>query len=204
MSNRPDDLETIPELELDGGVRGKYYDRYMGGTNIVLLEPDVARMLHDPVAVNQALRTYLSEHADVADAGNSMQAFEPATGSRKNAPWRLEATEPFVDSLKRLPDSGAVGSVVADLLQQVINQPQAAPLVAGTRVQIVLSPEAFVRGEGVPPLRLLYVLGHSSNRIRLLTIQLAENLLQVPENISAQLRPLLGDDQFVAPSRQTG
>jgi hypothetical protein len=45
MSNKPDliDENDIPEMELSGGVRGKYYERYMSGTNVVLLEPDVAK-----------------------------------------------------------------------------------------------------------------------------------------------------------------
>lgn len=63
MSNRSDfEEDDIPEMDLSGGVRGKYYERYMQGTNVVLLEPDVARVFHDSAVVNQALREYLSEH----------------------------------------------------------------------------------------------------------------------------------------------
>jgi hypothetical protein len=64
MNNRPDDVEDddIPEMDLSGGVRGKYYERYMAGTNVVLLEPDMARVFRDSAVVNQALREYLSEH----------------------------------------------------------------------------------------------------------------------------------------------
>jgi hypothetical protein len=58
--NEEDD--DIPELDLSGGVRGKYYERYRQGTNVVLLEPDVAGVFHDSAVVNQALREYLSEH----------------------------------------------------------------------------------------------------------------------------------------------
>lgn len=54
--------EDIPEMELSGGVRGKYYERYQQGTNVVLLEPDVATVFRDSAVVNQALREYLSEH----------------------------------------------------------------------------------------------------------------------------------------------
>jgi hypothetical protein len=64
MNNRSDEVEEddIPEMDLSGGVRGKYYERYMQGTNVVLLEPDIARVFHDSAVVNQALREYLSEH----------------------------------------------------------------------------------------------------------------------------------------------
>jgi hypothetical protein len=54
--------DRIPEMELTGGVRGKYYDAYRKGTNVVLLDPDVATIFCDSAAVNQALRQYLSEH----------------------------------------------------------------------------------------------------------------------------------------------
>jgi hypothetical protein len=41
---------------LKGGVRGKYAKRYAAGTNLVLLEPDVARAFRNESAVNEALR----------------------------------------------------------------------------------------------------------------------------------------------------
>jgi hypothetical protein len=50
------------EYDLRGGIRGKYYQRYKEGTNVVLLEPDLARVFRDSATVNQALRQYLSEH----------------------------------------------------------------------------------------------------------------------------------------------
>lgn len=59
-SDEPDD-DMRPEYDLRGGVRGKYYQRYRQGTNVVLLEPDVARLFPDSAAVNEALRRYLSE-----------------------------------------------------------------------------------------------------------------------------------------------
>jgi len=64
MSNKPDKHEEddIPEMELSGGVRGKYYERHMQGTNVVLLDRDMAQVFHDSAVVNQALREYLSEH----------------------------------------------------------------------------------------------------------------------------------------------
>jgi hypothetical protein len=51
--------ELRPEYDLSrlqGRVRGKYVERYQAGTNLVLLEPDVARAFPDPQAVNEALR----------------------------------------------------------------------------------------------------------------------------------------------------
>ena len=42
--------------QLKGRVRGKYVERYRAGTNLVLLEPDVAAAFPDAKAVNEALR----------------------------------------------------------------------------------------------------------------------------------------------------
>jgi len=41
------------------GVRGKYYERYRRGTNVVLLEPDLAEAFPTEGAVNEALRSVL-------------------------------------------------------------------------------------------------------------------------------------------------
>ena len=64
MSNKPEEVDDddIPETDLSGAVRGKYYERAMRGTNIVLLEPDVAQVFRDSAVVSQALREYLTEH----------------------------------------------------------------------------------------------------------------------------------------------
>jgi len=45
-----------PEYDFSGGVRGKFYKEYMKGTNVVLLDPDVAGVFPDSQAVNEALR----------------------------------------------------------------------------------------------------------------------------------------------------
>jgi hypothetical protein len=64
MDHNPEAVEEddIPETDFSGGVRGKYYKRYQEGTNIVLLEADLAKVFRDSSVVNQALREYLSEH----------------------------------------------------------------------------------------------------------------------------------------------
>jgi hypothetical protein len=54
---RDDDLRPEYDLtRLKGGVRGKYYKQAVAGTNLVLLEPDVARTFPDSISVNRALR----------------------------------------------------------------------------------------------------------------------------------------------------
>jgi hypothetical protein len=58
-NERRADDEMRPEYDLRGGVRGKYYKQYMEGTNVVLLDPDVAAVFRDSDSVNQALRVLI-------------------------------------------------------------------------------------------------------------------------------------------------
>jgi hypothetical protein len=60
--SKPADDEMRPEYDIRGGIRGKYYERYKQGTNVILLEPDIAKVFRDSETVNEALRRYLSEH----------------------------------------------------------------------------------------------------------------------------------------------
>jgi hypothetical protein len=63
-NDRREEDEMRPEYDFRGGVRGKYYKQYMEGTNVVLLDPDVAVVFHDSESVNQALRVIIkaAEH----------------------------------------------------------------------------------------------------------------------------------------------
>ena len=61
-SEEDDDLQPEYDFsQMQGGVRGKYVERYRQGTNLVLLDPDVAAAFPDAKAVNDALRLLLQE-----------------------------------------------------------------------------------------------------------------------------------------------
>jgi hypothetical protein len=49
-------VEMSDEYDFSRGVVGKYAKQYAEGTNIVVLDPDVAKVFPDSEAVNQALR----------------------------------------------------------------------------------------------------------------------------------------------------
>lgn len=52
-----DDLRPEYDLtQLKGGVRGKYYREATAGTNLVLIEPELASVFPDTESVNRALR----------------------------------------------------------------------------------------------------------------------------------------------------
>jgi hypothetical protein len=51
-----EDAEMLDEYDFSQGVVGKYARQYAEGTNIVVLDPDVAKVFPNSEAVNQALR----------------------------------------------------------------------------------------------------------------------------------------------------
>jgi hypothetical protein len=61
-SKKPEVSEMREEYDFSSGVRGKYVSRFAEGSNVVVLDPDVARVFPDSKAVNRALRV-LSEAA---------------------------------------------------------------------------------------------------------------------------------------------
>ncbi|MEM9274527.1 MAG: hypothetical protein AAGA80_16405 [Cyanobacteria bacterium P01_F01_bin.143] len=50
------DSEMLDEYDFSQGVRGKYSQRYIEGTNIVKLDDDVAEIFPNEKTVNDALR----------------------------------------------------------------------------------------------------------------------------------------------------
>ena len=63
-----DDLRPEYDLsQLKGGVRGKYYRQAAAGTNLMLIEPELAKVFPDAESVNRALRL-LVDTAEAAAA----------------------------------------------------------------------------------------------------------------------------------------
>ena len=55
--NEQDAVDSMrDEYDFRGGVRGKYARRFAEGSNIVVLDEDVARIFRDSQSVNAALR----------------------------------------------------------------------------------------------------------------------------------------------------
>jgi hypothetical protein len=57
-ATRDDDLR--PEYDFSAGGRGKHFEAYRKGTNVIFLDPDVAAVFKDSAAVNTALRLLLT------------------------------------------------------------------------------------------------------------------------------------------------
>ena len=52
------------EYDFSQGERGKYARRYAQGTNVVVLEPDVAKVFSNSKVVNVSLREIIRRRAD--------------------------------------------------------------------------------------------------------------------------------------------
>jgi len=60
MKIKYDDLRPEYKREdLGQGIRGKYFESYQKGTNLILLSPDVAKVFPTDEAVNEALRSLI-------------------------------------------------------------------------------------------------------------------------------------------------
>lgn len=51
-----EDQDMLDEYDFSGGERGKYAHRYAHGTNVVVIDADVAEFFPDRASVNAALR----------------------------------------------------------------------------------------------------------------------------------------------------
>jgi hypothetical protein len=74
--------ELRPEYhreDLGPGVRGKYFESYRKGTNLVLLSPDVAKAFPTESAVNNALRSLM----EIARKSTGLTPIRRSTGRAK-------------------------------------------------------------------------------------------------------------------------
>ena len=70
-----DTMRDEYEFDYSKGVRGKYHDRAVAeGTNVVLLDPDVAKIFRTSAEVNQGLRTLLEISAATRGIGTRRKA----------------------------------------------------------------------------------------------------------------------------------
>jgi hypothetical protein len=73
LQKNKDDLKPEYDLsQMKGGVRGKYYREATAGTNLVLIEPELAGVFPDAESVNRALRL-LADTAQSATAKKSVR-----------------------------------------------------------------------------------------------------------------------------------
>jgi hypothetical protein len=81
-----DDLRPEYDLsKLKGGVRGKYYSEATAGTNLMLIEPELAKIFPDSESVNRALRLLVdTAEAAASPVKHQASASKRAQGGRVN------------------------------------------------------------------------------------------------------------------------
>jgi hypothetical protein len=71
-ARRNDDLRSEYDLaQLGTVVRGKYYRQAIAGTNLVVIDPELARVFRDSESVNRALRLLVETAAASAPAARA-------------------------------------------------------------------------------------------------------------------------------------
>jgi hypothetical protein len=60
---RNEEVEMLDEYDFSNAVVGEYAKQYAEGTNIVVWEPDVAKVFPDSAAVNHALRQIIEQRS---------------------------------------------------------------------------------------------------------------------------------------------
>ncbi len=82
--NRKSVNDMRPEYDfasMKGGVRGKYVTQYRAGTNLVLLDPEVAEAFPTDAAVNQTLRAVMNMTRAVQMPNKALQ---PTSRARRH------------------------------------------------------------------------------------------------------------------------
>ena len=86
VSAKTFDSDLRPEYDLSkltGGVRGKYYRQAVAGTNLMLIEPDLAEVFGDAESVNRALRLLVETAAATAGPVRPRGAAARPTAQKK-------------------------------------------------------------------------------------------------------------------------
>ena len=58
--NHEGDEDMLPEYDFADGVQGKHHEAYKAGTNVIFLDPDLAKVFTDSASVNRVLRLLLN------------------------------------------------------------------------------------------------------------------------------------------------
>jgi hypothetical protein len=88
MKAEPDrDIDTMRDeyvFDYSKGVRGKYYERAIAeGANVILLDPDVAKVFRTSAEVNAGLRTLLDVSAAMRGFGTRKKSTRRAAAPRR-------------------------------------------------------------------------------------------------------------------------
>ncbi len=77
------------EYDFSSGVRGKHYQAYRAGINVVFLDADVAEAFTDSASVNQALRLLMKlVKTRISASSRPNKALRPTSRARRKAKSR--------------------------------------------------------------------------------------------------------------------
>ena len=82
---RPSDPDLRDEYDFSFGERGKYAKRFAEGSNVVVLDPDVAKRFVNSESVNDALRSLFLRRRTKRSKARSGQRQQPTRAKRRAA-----------------------------------------------------------------------------------------------------------------------
>ena len=83
-TRKADPDEMRPEYDFSKAVRGKHFQAYQAGSNVVLLEPDLVEAFPDSASVNQALRMLVRLSRSKALSGHRPnKALQPTSREKR-------------------------------------------------------------------------------------------------------------------------
>lgn len=92
QTHNTDSDDMRPEYDFSNGVRGKHYEAYQAGTNVVFLDADLAEVFVDSASVNQALRLLLKlAKTHVPTKGRPDRALQPSSRVKHKGKSRKRA-----------------------------------------------------------------------------------------------------------------
>lgn len=92
QAHTTDNDEMRPEYDFSNGVRGKHYEAYRAGTNVVFLDADIAEVFVDSASVNQALRLLVKlAKAHVPTKSRPNRALQPSSRAKHKGKSRKRA-----------------------------------------------------------------------------------------------------------------
>ena len=84
QTRRAETDEMKAEYDFSPGVRGKHFEAYRAGTNVVFLEPDLVEAFPDSASVNQALRLLVRlSRSKALSSTRPDKALQPSSRARK-------------------------------------------------------------------------------------------------------------------------
>ena len=117
LSRKSDMRPTYKRSDFGTLVRGKYAQRLRESSNVVVIEPDLAKVFPDAAAVNKALRRLLREGNDTPRRRQSLRRGGGRIASHRGRRISIVVLDP--DVCVRFPNEAAVNAALRSMVDTI-------------------------------------------------------------------------------------